>query len=317
MSSALYTASATIDNAHEDDIWHTCWVPGKHQLASTGADEVVKLWDAQSGECTRTLKDGDFAITSLDINAQGTQLLTSSMDHKMRIWDLNSSGDQSSPAMAIDAQPINAWKARFVPQRGDGEPLLASTTDRGTVKLWSAKRGKEVRELNTSRPKFLYALAVSPDGTKIACAGVDSHIYVFDVESGALSCSFAGHSDVVRSVSFSADSALLVSASDDKQVQVHDARFGSPAATLMGHFGWVVSAEMHANGTYIASASFDAKVKIWDVAQRACVETHNQHAQAVWSVAWQRSSEEVDVPRPMLASAGEDRSLSLYDPLLA
>ncbi|KAJ2124263.1 Ski complex subunit Rec14, partial [Coemansia sp. RSA 788] len=100
-------------------------------------------------------------------------------------------------------------------------------------------------------------------------------------------------------------------------VQVHDARFGSPAATLMGHFGWVVSAEMHANGTYIASASFDAKVKIWDVAQRACVETHNQHAQAVWSVAWQRSSEEVDVPRPMLASAGEDRSLSLYDPLLA
>ncbi|KAJ2827608.1 Ski complex subunit Rec14 [Coemansia erecta] len=319
MSSALYTASATIDNAHEDDIWHTCWVPGRHQLASAGSDEVVKLWNAQTGESTGTLKDGDYAITSLDINAQGTQLLTSSMDHKLRIWNLDPSTlDQTAPALTIDAQAINAWKSRFVPKRGDdGESLVASTTDRGTVKLWSAKRGKEVRELNTSRPKFLYALAASPDGAKIACAGVGSRVYLFDVESGALSCTFSGHSDNVRSVSFSADSSLLVTASDDKQVQMHDARFGSPAATFMGHYGWVLSAQMHPSGTYIASGSVDTKVKIWDIAQRTCVETHSQHAQAVWSVAWQRASEDVDVPRPMLASTGEDRSVSLYDPLLA
>ncbi|KAJ1839267.1 Ski complex subunit Rec14 [Coemansia sp. RSA 2708] len=319
MSSALYTASATIDNAHEDDIWHTCWIPGKHQLASAGCDEVVKLWNAQSGECTGTLKDGDHAITSLDIDAQGTQLLTSSMDHKMRVWHLDGSNqDQTAPAQTIDTGAIGAWKSRFVPRRNEeSTSLIASSTDRGTVKLWSAKSGKQVSELNTSRPKFLYALAVSPDGAKIACAGVGSQVYLFDVESGALSCTFSGHSDNVRSAAFSADSMLLVTASDDKQIQLHDARFGSPAATFMGHYGWVLSAEMHPSGAYIASGSMDAKVKIWDVAQRACVETHSQHSQAVWSVAWQRSSDDVAVARPMLASAGEDHSVSLYDPLLA
>ncbi|KAJ2453486.1 Ski complex subunit Rec14 [Coemansia sp. RSA 2336] len=318
MSSALYTSSATIDNAHEDDIWHTHWVPGKHQLASAGSDETVKLWNAQSCECETTLRASDYAITSLDVDASGSQLLTSSMDHKIRVWQLEANG-KPSPSLTIDAGAINAWKSRFVPQSSsdDSKPLIASSTDRGTVKLWSAKSGRAVSELNTSRPKFLYALAASPDGTKIACAGVGSQVYLFDIEAGSLSCTFSGHSDNVRSVSFSADSSLLITASDDKQVQLHDARFGSPAATFMGHYGWVLSAEMHPNGTYIASGSVDTKVKIWDVAQRTCVETHSQHEQAVWNVSWQKSSDDVTVSRPMLASAGEDRSITFYDPLLA
>ncbi|KAJ2770615.1 Ski complex subunit Rec14 [Coemansia nantahalensis] len=324
MAAALYTASATIAEAHEDDIWHACWVPGKHQLASAGSDETVKIWDAQSGECVSTLKDGDHAITSLDIDPQGAQALTASMDHKLRVWDLGSGSGQEGarPAQVIDAGPINAWKARFVRRRGgegagDAGPLIAASSGHGVVTLWSAASGRKVRELNTSRPKFLYALAASGDGAKVACAGAGGRVCVFDTESGAMSCTFSGHSDNVRSVAFSADSTLLVTASDDKQIQLHDTRHGSPVATFLGHYGWVLSAELHPGGMYIASGSVDTKVKIWDVAQRACVETHDQHTQAVWSVAWQRSSDEAAATRPMLASVSEDRSISIYDPLLA
>ncbi|KAJ1730571.1 hypothetical protein LPJ61_002942 [Coemansia biformis] len=324
MASALYTASAVIADAHEDDIWHVCWIPGKHRLASAGSDEVVKIWDAQSGECVGSLKGSDHAITSLDVDAQGTQALTASMDHRLRVWDLGADGEPAStqPALTIDAGAINAWKARFVRGRAgeDGSgtgALIASSSGHGVVNLWSAGTGAKVRELNTSRPKFMYALAASADGTKVACAGVGGQVYVFDTESGALSCTFSGHSDNVRSISFSADSTLLVTAADDKQIQLHDTRHGNPVATLLGHYGWVLSAEMHPSGMYIASGSVDTKLKIWDVAQRACVETHGQHSQAVWGVAWQRSSDEVAATRPMLASVSEDRSISLYDPLLA
>lgn len=329
MSSALYATGAAIDQAHEDDIWHACWVPGTHKLATAGCDEVVKIWDAQTGECTGTLRDGDYAITSLAVNAEGTRALTSSMDHKMRLWDISTalkgSSKSPSPLQTIDAAPINAWRSKFIRQRNEDDSsvteLIASSTESGKVKLWSTTDDGDtatvVKELDTSRPNFLYALATSADGTKVACAGVGSHVYVFDTESGVLLCTFSGHSDNVRSVSFSADSTLLVTASDDKQVQLHDVRHGSPVATFLGHYGWALSAEMHPDGTYIASGSVDTKVKIWDVAQRACVETHNQHSQAVWSVAWQQSSETVETTRPMLASVSEDCSVHLYDPLLA
>ncbi|KAI8324030.1 WD40 repeat-like protein [Martensiomyces pterosporus] len=323
MSSALYSEGALIEQAHEDDIWHACWIPGKHRLATAGSDEIVKIWDAQSGECVNSLKSGDFAVTSLDINSQGTKALTSSMDSKLSIWDISGKEDGSTktvPELTVDAGEINAWKSRFVCRRdseGASTEIIASSTDKGTVKLWSSGDGQPLGELNTSRPNFMYALAASPDGTRVACAGVGSHVYVFDVSSGSLVCTFSGHSDNVRSVSFSADSSLLVTASDDRQVQLHDVRHGSPVSAFMGHSGWVLSAEMHPNGAYIASGSVDTKVKIWDVAQRACVETHSTHTQAVWSVAWQRSSEDVLTPRPMLASVGEDCGVRLYDPLLA
>ncbi|KAJ2007241.1 WD repeat, SAM and U-box domain-containing protein 1 [Coemansia thaxteri] len=244
------------------------------------------------------------------------------MDNTIRVWNVGSRKalTDAKPILTIDAGPINAWRSRFVARKSEDAnvaELIASSTDGGTVKLWSLEDGSQLRELNTSRPSFMYALAVSPDNTKVACAGVGSHVYVFDVESGSLLCTFSGHSDNVRSVSFSADSSLLVSASDDKQIQLHDVRHGSPVTTLLGHYGWVLSAEMHPSGAYIASGSVDTKVKIWDMAQRTCVETHSQHSQAVWSVAWQRSSDDVATTRPMLASVSEDCSINLYDPMLA
>ncbi|KAI9504246.1 WD40-repeat-containing domain protein [Coemansia spiralis] len=315
MASALYAPSANIEQAHEDDIWHARWIPGKNVLATAGSDEVVKLWDAQTGNCSGMLKDGDHAITSLEINAQGTQALTSSMDGKIRVWDIENSSKEtksSKPALIIDANcSTNAWKACF------RKELIASSTDHGTIKLWALETGKEVSELNTSRPNFLYSLAISPDATKIACGSVGGHVYVFDTAKGSLFCTFSSHSDNVRSIAFSADSSLLVTGSDDKQIQVHDVRYGSPIATFLGHYSWVLSAQMHPNGKYIASGSVDTKVKIWDVAQRACVETHGQHSQAVWNVAWQQSSEKEAINRPMLASVGEDCSIHFYDPLLA
>ncbi|KAJ1663707.1 Ski complex subunit Rec14 [Coemansia sp. RSA 1813] len=337
MSSALYVPSASIEPAHEDDIWNSRWVPGRNILATAGSDEVVKIWDAQTGECIKSLKDGDYAITSLETNAQGTRALTSSMDGKIRVWDIEKLDKRTSkadrPIITIDAKSsTNAWKTCFVgktpssdsgTQNGESDSavsqigLIASSTDRGVIKLWSTNDGREVGELDTSRPSFLSSLAVSPDSTKIACGSASGDIYVFDAAAGSLHCTFSSHSGNIRSISFSEDSGLLVTSSDDKQIQVHDVRYGSPVATLLGHYGWVMSAEMHPNGKYIASGSVDAKVKIWDVAQRACVETHNQHSQAVLSVAWQHSSETLTISRPMLASAGEDCNVQLYDPLLA
>ncbi len=74
-----------------------------------------------------------------------------------------------------------------------------------------------------------------------------------------------GHTNVVRSASFSPNGKYVVSASNDKTVRIWDAKTGQQVGSpLEGHTDRVNSASFSPDGRYIVSASWDGTVKIWD-----------------------------------------------------
>lgn len=56
-------------------------------LASASGDFTIKLWDITTGQSPLTLKHSDI-VQSLSWNASGTQLVTTSRDKKIRVWDV-------------------------------------------------------------------------------------------------------------------------------------------------------------------------------------------------------------------------------------
>ncbi|EGY15061.1 hypothetical protein VD0002_g3196 [Verticillium dahliae] len=56
-------------------------------LASASGDFTIKLWDISTGQNTHTLQHGDI-VQSLSWNAAGSQLVTTSRDKKIRVWDV-------------------------------------------------------------------------------------------------------------------------------------------------------------------------------------------------------------------------------------
>ncbi|KAI0122126.1 DUF1900-domain-containing protein [Daldinia grandis] len=56
-------------------------------LASASGDFTIKIWDVGTGSAPHTLKHPDI-VQSLSWNANGTMLVTTSRDKKLRVWDV-------------------------------------------------------------------------------------------------------------------------------------------------------------------------------------------------------------------------------------
>jgi WD40 repeat protein len=132
--------------------------------------------------------------------------------------------------------------------------------------------------------KELRTVAVSPDGARIATAGDDAVIRVWDASSLKLIRQIGGaggHTDAVYSVTFSEDGDLLASAGWDGTVRIWDAHTYAPRQTFIaaGDAGrvrqWSVAFEPGHDPHYVVSTGDDGYVWIWDLTTGAL---HNRRA---------------------------------------
>jgi len=79
-----------------------------------------------------------------------------------------------------------------------------------------------------------------------------------------------GHTDAVRSLTFSSDGISLVSGSHDRTVKLWDVQTGGIVKTFHGHTGWVLSVSISADSTIIASGSGDCTLRLWNIEMGEC-----------------------------------------------
>ncbi|KAK2748669.1 Coronin-like protein crn1 [Onygenales sp. PD_40] len=75
-------------SGHPRKVGHVLFNPAaENVLASSSGDYTVKLWDIEAGAPKLTLKHAE-VIQSLSWNADGSKLVTTSRDKKLRFWDV-------------------------------------------------------------------------------------------------------------------------------------------------------------------------------------------------------------------------------------
>lgn len=154
------------------------YTPDGSKLLSFARDEVVKVWDAETGAAVFDL-DPDAVTWSLAISPDGRKVATGHDDRTVRIWDL------------ATGQPLERWEV-VLPREGapaaivsalayspDGASLAAavSRNDEGVVP--PPRCELVVRDLKAKMNRFqvdagavfLNDVIYSPDGTFLAAIG--------------------------------------------------------------------------------------------------------------------------------------------------
>ncbi|EIE22794.1 WD40 repeat-like protein [Coccomyxa subellipsoidea C-169] len=302
------------EDAHDDAIWCSTWVPNSSALISGSVDESVKIWtilDEQQPEVmeeSHTYVGHTLGVVSVAIDVTGTYAASSALDSFIRIWNLQ---DNSTKAV-IETPPSETWQIKFHPA-SDTLIVAAAGGSSSKVALWSAEDaepkghlGIPVADEKFKKDKFVLSVAFSPDGRRLACGVMDGTIAVFDVPAGKLLNTLTGHHKPVRDVCFTPDSQMLLTACDDMHTHLYDVENAALIEAFSGHESWVLSVDCHPSGTAFATGSSDAKVKLWDLQTRTCSQTVTEHSDQVWSVAWQQDGRR-------LASASDDKSIGFYN----
>ncbi len=135
----------------------------------------------------------------------------------------------------------------------------------GEVKFFNVENGALIADLFTTDDE-VFAVAFSPDGTRLAAAAADRSIRLFDVASRQQQKMIEDHADWVMDIAWSPDGKKVATASRDKTSKVFDSTTGESQSTFNGHGQPVFGVGFLPDGNSVATSGRDNRIRVWAVA---------------------------------------------------
>ena len=133
----------------------------------------------------------------------------------------------------------------------------------GTAVLFDLDSGNRLGQFTQGHRDALYGVAFSPDGQRLATAGYDRLIQLWDVETGKVLNMLKGHNGAVFGIAFSPDGKVLASAGGDSSVKLWNTATGQRLDTLGQPTGEQFHVTFTPDGRHIVAAGADRQIRMW------------------------------------------------------
>jgi WD40 repeat protein len=217
--------------------------------------EVARVWDSATGEELYRIWHR-LDVNHVAFSPDGEYLVTASWDGTAKIIDRSG---RVIRVLREEGLGFNVRDARFSP---DG--LLVATAvgrvpGRSRVRIWDWEQGEVIRTIIANAS----SLDFDPSGPRIATAGPEGPVEIWNSESGTRVSTLEGQSGGFTNVAFSPDGSRVATASYDGTVRLFEPDTGAQQLVLRGSGCAVWGVDFSPDGTKLASTSWCDGVRIW------------------------------------------------------
>jgi WD40 repeat protein len=218
----------------------------------------LHIWDVATGRLGRRLKGpGRLAIQEIAVSPDGARIAAGDADGSAKVVDAATGAELYSFRIAA------ASTKQALAYSPDGR-LLAATGENGAqIEIRDARTLLPTARL-TGHTGPVYSASFGGHGRRLASAGSDRTVRVWDVAAARCVAVLAGHTDEVFAVAFHPDGKRLATAGRDRAIGLWDLSTGEEVARLEGHTNYVFSLAFSPDGATLVSGSGDGTVRLWD-----------------------------------------------------
>lgn len=308
LKSLLHPESKITTFVHSDEVWNAEFSPDGRLLTTVSNDNIVRTWDVATRSIVSQTESFQGAWKSVYFpdSKRFAVAASSASNPVIKVFDAENSGE-------VLALKGHTKRVRAVDVSNDGK-VIASGSQDGTVRIWDAADGRELRkyELSTAaRGREILEVEFSPTNGKLVVAGFEL-LAVIDTKTWRLTELDRNATDDLKLHLFawvtaiSPDGKLIAVGNWTGEIILVDSGTLKVKTVVSAHRANVKSLAFSPDGKVIATASWDRTVKFIDVQSFQIVNELKGHFAGVHDLAFSPDGK-------LLATAGGDFNVNLWN----
>ncbi|MEC4887786.1 MAG: NB-ARC domain-containing protein [Scytonema sp. PMC 1070.18] len=279
--------------------------PDKKLIAVGSDDQLVRLWDTQTGEAIKTFQGYSNRIWTVAVSPVPQQdmicLASGSDDGNIRLWN-------AATGFCYKTLSGHQGRVRHVTFSSDGKLLASASHDR-TIKIWDVSTGECLLTWR-GHTDWVWSVMFTQDNYTLISASDDHTILLWDTRTNQSRLLGNLETEWMWACALSPHAEILATAGTGQTINFWDIHQGICLTSLKGHTHRIRAITFNTNGQLIASSSDDFSIRLWNVETQQCLQIFWGHTGEIRALTFIPPSSNTP---SILVSASDDHTIRLWD----